>query len=835
MRSQTGPRISTRVANQRTFLEDVTPVESVHGHNRVEEKDPHDLAFSSRHVTRASVVDNMLLALDEFSNPDLDTVANHENSNANPSNKSNSLQRGTNLSADHFSDNDSNPDEFVYIRSHPRNKESNRNSNPMAGRGPQQVLNLLEEEEEESTSRRRFFDTQRAFAPSGCSYTGFDRRSEDRRTGFTSPSIDLGHNLESHAMDLRSRRRSRSFDYGSNRQRFPLFEDEAGVGHDSYNFVEEMEAAPMPIVRAGPSRGHSPARPQPCGPVSPLYDTGLTSRRGSTKSSKSQYTRRDRAATRRSTTNKDHDDLHHLNGGLGNLPPVPRYTSPPTQSPTLSSTHQSQATLSDGGGQPSKERSGFFRRVFGSRSPSGHTRQATEIDRDALRDTLPSSPPQETVRAGAGMSRVHEASSNDPHLPSSTIAKGSPALTKKTSAFFRRRKKPGVDQPSAPSPLTLHQIEVLQQAGVKAAEPSPVSSLRQVMNPYLADASLSASNASLRDLYTDSTISPQHTGNGPVEVVKGETAAAKSEPRSSQALKPSLKFGVRSKGSQVDAEANTFFVDSPTTDTASPTLEQTIFRSSSGSGPATGTLHSSPRQKLEEFLPVRFPFTSKNSASSDGISSVQSESESRHSDVSASPTILTDSAPSKIRRPSTLKLSNQGTGTGEEANEAVESAPPTGSDMSVYKSALTSPIATGEGEGIVSSVKDQPGIDQAPTINVTASPDEATQAQTAPEEDQERALKIFENRVGNIEPGEASAWLGDEGEARGLVRAAYMDLYDWTGTGILTALRELCARITLKGETQQVDRMLDSFSKRWCDCNRDHGFKSSGKSWNTVA
>lgn len=32
-----------------------------------------------------------------------------------------------------------------------------------------------------------------------------------------------------------------------------------------------------------------------------------------------------------------------------------------------------------------------------------------------------------------------------------------------------------------------------------------------------------------------------------------------------------------------------------------------------------------------------------------------------------------------------------------------------------------------------------------------------------------------------------------------------------------------------EGETQQVDRMLEAFSKRWCECNCNHGFKSFGK------
>ena len=117
---------------------------------------------------------------------------------------------------------------------------------------------------------------------------------------------------------------------------------------------------------------------------------------------------------------------------------------------------------------------------------------------------------------------------------------------------------------------------------------------------------------------------------------------------------------------------------------------------------------------------------------------------------------------------------------------------------------------------------------QSPTIQITASP-KALAAGPNSEEDQEQALKIFENRDETLDPGEVSAWLGDAGDGRERVRMAYMNLFDWTSVDILSALRGLCARIALKGETQQVDRMLDAFSKRWCECNSNHGFRSSGE------
>lgn len=59
-------------------------------------------------------------------------------------------------------------------------------------------------------------------------------------------------------------------------------------------------------------------------------------------------------------------------------------------------------------------------------------------------------------------------------------------------------------------------------------------------------------------------------------------------------------------------------------------------------------------------------------------------------------------------------------------------------------------------------------------------------------------------------------------------RDAYMALFDWTSVNILAAMRMLCEKLYLKGETQQVDRIVAAIAKRWCICNPNHGFKSSG-------
>jgi len=92
--------------------------------------------------------------------------------------------------------------------------------------------------------------------------------------------------------------------------------------------------------------------------------------------------------------------------------------------------------------------------------------------------------------------------------------------------------------------------------------------------------------------------------------------------------------------------------------------------------------------------------------------------------------------------------------------------------------------------------------------------------------DREQAQKLFDSQDEVVGNDPAAAWLGDPDRA--VIREAYMDLFDWSNMHILAGLRSLCNRLILKGETQQIDRVLDAFSTRWCRCNPNHGFKAAG-------
>lgn len=62
-------------------------------------------------------------------------------------------------------------------------------------------------------------------------------------------------------------------------------------------------------------------------------------------------------------------------------------------------------------------------------------------------------------------------------------------------------------------------------------------------------------------------------------------------------------------------------------------------------------------------------------------------------------------------------------------------------------------------------------------------------------------------------------WLGGLGSLNHAARTYYFAKFDFAGMRVDSALRHLCDKLFLKAETQQVDRILAAFSRRFYHCN----------------
>jgi hypothetical protein len=160
-----------------------------------------------------------------------------------------------------------------------------------------------------------------------------------------------------------------------------------------------------------------------------------------------------------------------------------------------------------------------------------------------------------------------------------------------------------------------------------------------------------------------------------------------------------------------------------------------------------------------------------------------------------------------------LKLPLESPQTGEKPSSVSDVPSPT-SENDVFASATSLPLVQVEsGDGSENWVDVEAA--QAILVNDT----DITPA------DRERARKIFEGEEDFVAKTEAAAWLGQNTAKASRTRRTYMELYDWSSYNILAAFRELCGRLVVKAESQQLDRVIDAFSERWCACNPNHGFK----------
>lgn len=80
------------------------------------------------------------------------------------------------------------------------------------------------------------------------------------------------------------------------------------------------------------------------------------------------------------------------------------------------------------------------------------------------------------------------------------------------------------------------------------------------------------------------------------------------------------------------------------------------------------------------------------------------------------------------------------------------------------------------------------------------------------------AIKLFKEEFVSIQPEEYIQFLASTDEDSNEIRSYYMDLFDWD-PNLLKATRTLCSKLYLKGESQEIDRILTSFTKSYIKQN----------------
>ncbi|CAJ2509518.1 Uu.00g145440.m01.CDS01 [Anthostomella pinea] len=773
-------------------------------------RDSHDLSLPTRQYTRDSLVTNMLSSLDQFSlgqihtplgndfdeeeddsfgvprgdgfsrsmtgstRPALMYSAGNSHSHGHSHSHSHSHSHGYSYSSDF----DGTDDGASKISSQfSRGRRSNSSS------GFQSSLGRINSMREGSH-------------PSAPAKSPLHSRGGKTSKSSSMNSIDVG----GYAQVLASQRlthgmggRSTSFDHG---QRLPL--NPLNTNADSPSawktefsntfLVDDYEAAPTPTIPGGPRRLTIPSSPAVRPPAPPAPEPKTPDRKKNTRS---------RSGTNKTTQSNKYNTASR---------PMPEPALPTLDLDSAPAPHvgyeKSKDAQQDGpnSAPPTKERQGFFSRLFGSSRNAPVVVESTSAP-------VTSTPADTVERTGSRTQHIASQMKAESAPPSRDSQPAPPPdrVIQKKSSFFRRRKKSIAEPPMPPPPipaamdLTGTRDESIPAAmdltrtrdqSIPKPEPSPVSSLRQVMNPYLA----------------------------------GSTPSTPSGLLKARADGPSRSYDLESRDEENNRRTRGFSPDyEPSPSATIRTVKSTpALKNSRG--------HTESPMRSPPDVPAK-PVSGQDTATFFHDSSDEGEGTRRHR--SSRPFPLADDSKSEAetaRSPGLMKpepspslaLKKNNTFDSGQIQPSL-GLPIEGSRSSLRKSPsrpAPSPSASSLPSLKVDSAEVSPGLVGGPMDEPEFAVGEPT------EDDRQKAQRIYDGNEDFIQKEKAAAWMGEEGLVRQRTLKAYMDLYDFENQTVLTALRQICSRLVFRAETQQVDRILVAFSQRWCDCNPNHGFKT---------
>ncbi|RDA85239.1 hypothetical protein CP532_3264 [Ophiocordyceps camponoti-leonardi (nom. inval.)] len=468
---------------------------------------------------------------------------------------------------------------------------------------------------------------------------------------------------------------------------------------------------------------------------------------------------------------------------------------------------------------PPRERPGFFRRVFGGGSSRNNL--AAACDQQNCSRPPVSSPvrPTSSSTRQAHAPQANKAAASPRH-PSSSSRQ--PNLHKKSS-FFRRRKKSVHDDDTAvlpsKSPPPVPALDTIRIPSAKSQSPhdkhkSPTSSLRGVMDPYLTGP---ATGLGLSSVQTASPLAD-------ITNVAGDHRAVAGRDGHKRGFSPDYDPSPMARIRTVHTGDGTAQQDPVTPSGQTPQRSKNA--PDAGDGPFLDLDGGSDHERALAGSPSRTAsFKERRRQRREHRRKKSKESGSkaaRHDDADADPD-ATIRANKKANRP-VLTVStrsqdktprNPGRNRGASDSSGAEYKTPPSAPPSVRVDGTT---------------VHEPGFRAfSSKVGSPLEPlDEPEFVVGEPTEDErQKAQNIYDGCHVFIQKNKAAAWMGEEGPVRQRTLQAYMELHNFKDKGILTSLRDVCGRLVLRAETQQVDRILVAFSKRWCSCNPRHGFKAT--------
>lgn len=819
-------------------------------------RDSHDLSLSPRNVTRDSLLGNMLLSLDQFSMGQMNCAqaGGSQRTMSGFANESNYYDDDAPAAARTMTSTVRAPPRRGHGHSYSSDYEDNSSTLSRGQRsnssstGFQSNLGRIGSMREMSSHRNTNGATQgtrplhsrggrgsKSSSTNSIDGPGSYSHSQRRAHGLgtkRSSSFELARSppFGVQADHHHQQRQNQSQHQQHQRRPWQLEVSDSYAGDE-----DDYDAAPTPTVPVGPRRlPNMPSMPsfhraEPMGePLSPVRSINLERKR-SNKSSRSTNTN---GKTQSRFNSRD-------------APPVPPTPAPPPASgPTLEldsapAPHVGYEKAKEPVHHPPapnsvpqpKEKPGFFKRMFGGGSKNS---VVAALDQSAnstgLSNSFNNSTPPAAAMGSNNSNQVSSQSKSGSNPPSrGSQNHSSHGLQKKPSSFFRRRKKSvsvaDADLPRVPPMLAAPTISPVQlppappqrlEVLTPRAQPSPVTSLRKAMDPYLTHSGSSSGLATPRQ--PPDELSPVHHSE------PDGNRSADRQPRSfSPDYEPDPMATIRSVPSDSRSrEPGTSATDAQRRTTPSGDPPRPLYgyeRTGSFLHDSSGSEASPPRLRKPDYQ-----------------STVDDRPRSRNEVGRASLAPLQTNQPMSSTSSSTSMRDKKMDRLTQDSLSTIKSERHTSLQLPI-EGALTDPkLNTRASAASIPSlmVEDSEPNSKVTTPKPDLNPlDEPYFVVGDPtEDDRAKAQKIYDGNEEFILKDKAASWMGEEGLIRQRVLQAYMDLYDFKNKSIVTSLRDVCNRLVLRAETQQVDRILVAFSARWCNCNPNHGFKSTGKDAN---
>ena len=836
--------------------------------NVPDERISHDLSLTDN--GRHSVVDNMLMSL----NPDQSPLFSSSTKDRPPLSADSDLASPPRTANRHLHSSSLNS-EFSFPSDDSPNRRGRRSNSSTNFQSALSRINSVHVDGEAADATgAKVYPAQQRVGAKGVEILPWRGRKNSKSSGAS--SVDFGQIGGQSRFPHAFGRRSASFDTGDRNRLLLHSASSSSTQPQPQNrgsmsqpaLYDDLEAAPTPTVPGGPRKDRTaafPSRPAHTAPAAPILQ-----RRTSNKSSKSYAAKKKRG----DTVGWDAPTPVTANTWSGRrgskqAQPMPAFLRSRNGSPVrqYSDPLMSQRMDVHPAKDPTRDRPGFFRRVFGSsrvQAPAHSDLQAPQLPQIPI----PASKVGTRANSRDGYSAPHKLSKSPPdeiHHPSPGPESEpvQPPLVKKPSSFFRRRKK-SIAEPMPPPVLPYH-FQPNAQSHTEPTQRSPVSSLRQVMNPYLdnpmqSDATQFAGTAEHNNspLKTYTLLAKGSADLAQQDYDAIQDAGFNNPLRQARDL-PSAKRELTSERLQIrplersstKPYDNSFFHDDSSNETRLPGVadDHDFLRRD------TVRRDHKPTSVPKDMRPRKENFKRQTKARE-----VPDSSQQRSLDSPRDRTLLTtlngnlpssphnsNATPVKSENrewltpaqvtPTTKQPAKQD--SAKDADRVWLQSP--NSDEELRGSDMTLPIERAE----VSPISDYQSASS--TLPARKSNSEIHFTEPKPEYvprkpsiesdpleprvlDRVKARQLYEGDETLVEKSMAAAYLGEPGTERKRLRQAYMELFDWQDLNILAALRGLCGRLYLKGEAQQVDRILEAFSTRWCACNPNHGFKATGDS-----